>query len=284
MYDLGLEAFLAVVQTRNMSRAAAQLNLAQPTVSKRLQVLEQQIGSTLFERRNGVTLTPTGEAFIEIAERWALLKQQIETFHSKGAALSLSIGTNSSVMDSIFSPLFNALTQHRPRIHLRVITTHSSDAYNDIDLMRVNVAFSSVEMDHPTVLVEKCYTEPMVVLRRSGLEQAGKESVVHPHELNCEDELYVRFGGTYQIWHDKWWDPFCLGRNHVSTSLLVPVLMHNPEKWAIVPMSLALNALNSSSFTISRLSNDPPDRVVYKLTHKKPKASTVQVLNISTNI
>ena len=50
MYALGIEAFLAVVRTQNVSRAAEQLNLSQSALSKRLRVLEQEFGANLIER------------------------------------------------------------------------------------------------------------------------------------------------------------------------------------------------------------------------------------------
>ena len=50
MYNRGIEAFLAVIRTQNISKAAEQLNLSQTTVSKRLRVLEQEVDTVLFER------------------------------------------------------------------------------------------------------------------------------------------------------------------------------------------------------------------------------------------
>lgn len=76
MFNPGIEVFLAIVRTRNISRAAEQLNLSQSTVSKRLKVLEQEINAILFERGKGnkvLSLTLAGEEFIDLAERWQSL-------------------------------------------------------------------------------------------------------------------------------------------------------------------------------------------------------------------
>ncbi|WP_204272460.1 LysR family transcriptional regulator [Enterobacter hormaechei] len=43
-----LEAFLAVVETGSIMAAAARLNLTQPGVTRRVQNLEEQLGTTLF--------------------------------------------------------------------------------------------------------------------------------------------------------------------------------------------------------------------------------------------
>ncbi|MDF2875024.1 MAG: benM 1, partial [Sporomusa sp.] len=148
-----------------------------------------------------------------------------------------------------------------------------------IERRQVDVAFSLLERTHPNVLVEKCYAEPMVVLRRSDTCHYGT-NLIHPHELNSDHELYVKWSSNYQIWHDKWWDPLCWGRNRVATALVIPALLQSSDMWAIVPLSVALSALKSSPFSMFYLSEAPPERIVYKLTHRDPKASAVQSLRL----
>lgn len=76
MYFPGIEAFLAIVQTGSISKAAELLHLSQATVSYRLKTLEKEMGGLLVERRKGaaqIRLTPKGEDFFSIAERWDAL-------------------------------------------------------------------------------------------------------------------------------------------------------------------------------------------------------------------
>ena len=57
-----IEAFLAVMELRNISRAAAQIEVAQSVVSRHLSALEAQLGCRLFERTGrGVAPTPAAE-------------------------------------------------------------------------------------------------------------------------------------------------------------------------------------------------------------------------------
>src|SRR5256885_4904307 len=65
-----LRYFVAVGETRNLSRAAAQLHMAQPALSRQIRVLERELGVDLLERHpKGVTPTPAGEALIHGAPR-----------------------------------------------------------------------------------------------------------------------------------------------------------------------------------------------------------------------
>jgi DNA-binding transcriptional LysR family regulator len=62
MLDARLRAFAAVARRGSFSRAAEDLFISQPAVSKHVATLEQELGTQLVERRwRGATLTPAGE-------------------------------------------------------------------------------------------------------------------------------------------------------------------------------------------------------------------------------
>lgn len=285
MYTLGIEVFLAIVRAQSISRAAEMLNLAQSTTSKRLKVLEQELGTSLIERGKGlksIHLTPAGEAFIELAERWDLLLHETQVLQSSNPKLSLSVGTLDSINYAVFPWLYQQLNQHLPKISLRVITGHSSDFYDLIDCRKVDVAFTLEEMEHPNVMVKRCYSEPMVGLRIATPSRL-KTEFVHPHELDPNYELYVPWSPSYQIWHNQWWNPLAPGRVRLDTAQLILSFLYNPQQWTIVPLSVAKKSLLHSNLDIFHLSEAPPERTCYKITHKYPKTSTVESLTIFDN-
>ena len=58
-----VEAFVAIVRRGGFTRAAAFLNLSQPAVSRRLDLLEHELGRALFDRARGrAHLTEAGHA------------------------------------------------------------------------------------------------------------------------------------------------------------------------------------------------------------------------------
>src|SRR5689334_4201790 len=67
-----LQLFLAVAEARSMSAAARTLRLGQPTLSRRMALLEEAVGSALFVRRpDGVAPTPLAERLLPAARRMA---------------------------------------------------------------------------------------------------------------------------------------------------------------------------------------------------------------------
>ncbi|MFD2782692.1 LysR family transcriptional regulator [Novosphingobium pokkalii] len=60
-----LRAFLAVAETGSLGRAAAVVNLTQPSLSRMIQAMEQRLGHKLFERQSkGMALTAAGEILL----------------------------------------------------------------------------------------------------------------------------------------------------------------------------------------------------------------------------
>lgn len=60
-----LEDFITLARTRHFSRAAESRNVAQPTFSRRIKLLEEEMGTTLINRQTlPLSLTPAGEEFL----------------------------------------------------------------------------------------------------------------------------------------------------------------------------------------------------------------------------
>lgn len=65
-----LAAFVKVVDCASVSRAALELGVGKSVVSKRVALLEQLVGATLFARSTRrIALTPAGEAYADFARR-----------------------------------------------------------------------------------------------------------------------------------------------------------------------------------------------------------------------
>ncbi|ADZ92089.1 LysR family transcriptional regulator [Marinomonas mediterranea] len=76
-----LEDFIALAKTRHFSRAADEQNVTQPTFSRRIKLLEEEMKVTLIDRNTlPLSLTPAGEVFLQSAE---LITRQIRDTKEK---------------------------------------------------------------------------------------------------------------------------------------------------------------------------------------------------------
>ena len=75
-----LTYFLTVARTGNITRAAEQLHITQPTLSRQMQELEEELDTELLERgKRKTTLTPAGELLKERAEEIVSLVDKTKT-------------------------------------------------------------------------------------------------------------------------------------------------------------------------------------------------------------
>ena len=120
-----LRAFLAVAETGNVTRAADMLHLVQPAVSRQIRLLEEDIGTPLFEReRHGMALTEAGQSLVGYARR-ALLeldRARMELSGKNAGSLSglVTLGLLPSTVDVLSSALVSALASAYPQIRVRI--------------------------------------------------------------------------------------------------------------------------------------------------------------------
>jgi len=115
-----LRYFLAVGDALNFTKAAAQLRVAQPALSRQVQDLEDEIGVDLLRRSpRGVTLTAEGKLFLE--EVRELLKRADESVEkvralARGEYGELHIGYAPSPTVEILPPALTAFQKAVPRV------------------------------------------------------------------------------------------------------------------------------------------------------------------------
>jgi DNA-binding transcriptional LysR family regulator len=117
-----LKHFLAVLESRSILKAAAQLNISQPAVSKSISKLEEEYGTSLFERLSrGVRPTAFALRFERHARR---ILADIE--RSRRAANDIISGTSGTVLigtGPVFVPVVSAAV-HDMALMGRLIAAH----------------------------------------------------------------------------------------------------------------------------------------------------------------
>src|SRR4029077_13131949 len=117
-----LRYFLAVAEALNFTRAAAQLRVAQPALSRRVQDLEDEIGVDLLKRTpRGVLLTAEGKLFLEKARHiLKLADESVEQVRAlaRGQFGELHIGYSPSPTVEILPPALAAFQKAFPQVNV----------------------------------------------------------------------------------------------------------------------------------------------------------------------
>lgn len=274
-----IQAFLAVVSQQSVTRAADLLHISQSSVSHRLKNLEDELGVVLLERGKGVkatTLTAAGEDFIPLAEQWMQLLQETRSLKQQSRTV-LAIGAVDSVNSYLLPNIYQQIIEEQPQLRLHIHTQNSAYLYDLMEQRTIDLAFVLHERVSKHITVTPFFAEPMVVVRVAAPGRCAAP-VVHPSELNPREELYHVWFPAYQVWHNQWWDPFVTSHIQVSNGPMVRPLLKTPQQWAIVPLSIAKSMESRQRYVIQRLSEPPPDRICYKLTHKFAKTKTREAI------
>ncbi|HSP56732.1 MAG TPA: LysR family transcriptional regulator [Halomonas sp.] len=131
-----LQAFLSVADTGSFSRAAEQLHLTQPAVSKRIATLEAMIDARLFDRiGRRVTLTEAGRLLLPRARQILVMVDDSRRALgnlSGGVAGSLTLATSHHIGLHRLPPLLKTYTREHPEVRLDLHFLDSEQAYQGV--------------------------------------------------------------------------------------------------------------------------------------------------------
>ncbi|MDZ5601832.1 LysR family transcriptional regulator [Pseudomonas sp. RP23018S] len=125
-----LRYFVAVVDQKSFTKAARQLHLTQPTVSKMVQLLEQSFGVPLLAREGKrFTVTDAGDIVYQRAQEMIAvhgrMKREVEALQKVEHGV-LRMGLSPST-HSILAPVFAAYHAAYPNIELKLFEIGSND-------------------------------------------------------------------------------------------------------------------------------------------------------------
>ncbi len=139
-----IEAFLAVMELRNISRAAAQIEVAQSVVSRHLSALEGQLGCRLFERTGrGVAPTPAAELLAPpLRTAIALMQQATEQAADVGNQPSgvVRLGVVPVAVRPLAGPLHDRVSRQLPRVRLQLIEGFSAPLEEQVGAGQLDLA------------------------------------------------------------------------------------------------------------------------------------------------
>ena len=225
-----LQYFLAVTREGNISAAAQSLNLSQPSLSRQLKDLEEELGAKLFIRGNRrIELTEEG---LILRKRAGEIMQLVELTESEISEVknnisgTLSIGAGESLSMHRITEVFRRLKENYPDIRLNVVSGDTEDLQDRLDRGLLDFALIFTDFDrnayHHLTLEEKeifgvimrrddalaekeyitvkdLYDKPLIVSRANGLDifsgsQARRLQVAATYNLLYNASLMVEDG------------------------------------------------------------------------------------------
>ena len=162
-----IETFVSIARRGGFARAAESLHRSQPAISRRVEMLERQLGTPLFERvRGGVILTEAGRTLLPYAEAvLAGLKDGAEAVQglARGERGAVSVALVGTLASTRFAGMLRQFGQRHPSVKLDLRTANSQEVS---DLVRRGEATLGLRYftDADPGLVSEPVTEEALVL------------------------------------------------------------------------------------------------------------------------
>lgn len=187
-----LEAFKAVIEHGQVSRAASALFLSQSAVSKLIAALEEHTGLLLFERRLG-RLFPTEDAshlFRHLDVVFTGLQQldrEAQLLRHKDNHKALfSIGVLPALASEFSAQLCCLFRREQPDVHVSVMIGTSPALRSSMLEQRLDVAMMATQMDHPDFLDQQfMHAEQVCIMQQN--HPLAQQASVHPSDLHQLD-------------------------------------------------------------------------------------------------
>lgn len=175
-----LKTFLAVIRHENLTRAAAEVNLAQSSLSDQIQALEEELGAELFLRsRQGVVPTPAGAVLKAYAEEILALNDEAKAAVSAAAGSagqSITLGTLETIAAERLAPWLSLFRKKNPRVGLKLKVNGSGELLAQLQHGSIDVAFTfDREQQDERFLTRRICSEPLVLI-------AGRDAQARPPE------------------------------------------------------------------------------------------------------
>ncbi|MDE6596165.1 MAG: LysR family transcriptional regulator [Oscillospiraceae bacterium] len=207
-----LRYFLTVVREESITKAADVLHITQPTLSRQLSQMEEEVGVKLFNRgsrritltNEGILLRRRAEEILQLVDKTE--KELIEQEEQVEGKISIGCGEIAAVQ--VLPDLIKTFREKYPQVTFDIFTATADLVKEQMDkgLLDIGLLLEPVDMEKYD-FIRLDVKEKWVVLMRPDSPLAEKETVtakdlselplILPRRMNVQSELASWFGNYY---------------------------------------------------------------------------------------
>jgi len=171
-----IQTFVRIVEAGNLSAAAAQLGMTQPTISRRLQTLEKSLGVRLLQRStHTMRLTVDGERCYEGAKallaNWAAFESDLKGAREEPEGVLRVVAPHAFGQERLVGPLASYL-QRYPRMKVEWLL-HDDSAIQDFIAAGIDCAIQVGEIRDSSLVAIQLAEVPRIVVAAPSVLVAG---------------------------------------------------------------------------------------------------------------
>lgn len=202
--DFKILVFLAAAEHLNFTRAAKEMNISQPAVSKSIHALESQLGHTLFNRvGHGLTLTERAMSFHTYALQIKALYQEMNCAISMIDGLpsgELRVGASTTLSHYILPEILAAFHTAYPSIILKMFHGNSRKIEELLQENRIDLGLTEGLSDNTSIKYDTFVKDEIVLVTRPDNPVLNKHGNITKDQLTELEYVFREQGsGTNDI-------------------------------------------------------------------------------------
>ena len=203
MEILQLKYFQTVARYEHITKAADELKIAQPSLSKTIARLEEDIGVSLFDRQGrNIKLNANGKVFLEHVNKAFMElnigKRKVQNFEgTKKVSIKIAVALK-NVLPKLVSPFLNRF----PHLHFQQISESSSVLKSKLEDGELDFCISPFLFDSPNIEWKPLFTEDIYFIVPTDHYLAGRKSV-SISEIKNESFILMNTENSFRELTDK---------------------------------------------------------------------------------
>ena len=189
----------AVAEAGNFTRAAAKLDIAQPSISQQISKLEKELGQKLFHRigRKAV-LTEAGKAFLDRARKVLFDVEDVvkELRDDPTMERKITVGAIPTLAPFLLPPLIERCKTRYPTLQVSIREDFKVTLIRDILEGELDLAFVALPVDDPNIHAEVLWKEPLNLVVPMDHRLASKSKVI---AADLAEETFILLGSSSSL-------------------------------------------------------------------------------------
>ena len=259
-----IRAFQTAVRCGSLSAAAKELYTTQPSISRRISSLEKELGVRVLERnpgQRGLVVTAEGKKLYEIAVRITDLREEAYNIRNTQIRRELSVAAADLINNYLFMPLYESFIEAHPEICLIISSNYSDEIVRRLRSGEIDIGYSFTPAADPFISSAPLFEQKTILVTSV---KGNYHDGIKAEELDPEKEIFIRWAGNYEQWHDSLW-PGRRYRARIATPGMFVPMMKDKDRWAVMHEAVYLALKEQMPLWTWTMETDPPSRTCYEL-------------------
>jgi len=189
--DFRLKVFYTVALRLNFTKAATELYITQPAVSKHIQELEETYKTKLFERNGSkIALTPAGKILLKytksIFDIYREIDFEMSSFNKERQGL-LRLGASTTISQYIISPILASFHQKQKDIKVNLLNGNTEQIENALINKEIEIGIVEGQSKNQSIKYVPFLKDELVLVCNS------KNPLVKQNEISVNDLKSMKF-------------------------------------------------------------------------------------------